>query len=99
MPQTPLSKFADNWPVTLAIGFSQAVLGMGIGLLAAGRLDSRTREKLGMGLFIAGLAALAPAAVGIAEKIGNRPHSSRRMRHKLESIRQDTGLSELADAS
>jgi len=95
----PLSKFGENLPVTLAVGFSQAVAGIGGGLLLAGQLDPRARNKLGVALLIAGAAALTPAVIGAAASLGNRPHSSRRMRKRLDSIREDTGFTEVAEAS
>lgn len=99
MASFPLSKFGDNLPVTLAFGFSQAVAGLGAGLLLAGRLKPEARSKLGVALLVAGAAAVTPVIVGAATHLSNRPHSSRRMRQRLDSIRQDTGLSEIAEAS
>jgi hypothetical protein len=94
MARLAISKFGDNLPVTAMVAVAQAVAGAGLGLLLADRVGSRSRDKIGMALLIGGLAAMLPAAVGIATNLGDRPNSSHRVRRRIESIRLDTGMSE-----
>ena len=94
MTQLSLQKFGDNLPVTSIVAFSQVALGVGAGLLLSSHVKNPVRGRLGIGLAIAGSAALAPVIAGVVANVRNRPSSSRRMRKQLDSIRRDTGLSE-----
>lgn len=88
-----LNKFGENLPVTGIGAFSQAAVGIGVGLLIADKLGRSARQRTAIALIGAGAATLLPFVVGIVSNVSNRPNSSRRVRQQLESIREDTGLS------
>jgi hypothetical protein len=51
-----------NLPTFGFVVATRAMLGMGIGLLLAGRLTTEQRRKLGLGLVALGVATTVPAA-------------------------------------
>jgi len=93
MSRVSLSKFGDNLPVTGVVAFSQAAVGFGVGLLVADHLGRTARQRTALALIGAGVATLIPFVAGVVSSVKNRPSSSSRMRRQLESIREDTGLS------
>jgi hypothetical protein len=94
MSALPITKFGENLPVTGIVAFSQAAVGVGIGLLVADKIGRDSRQKAAVALIGAGAAVVVPFALGLYNRISNRPSSSRRMRQQLNSIRQDTGFPE-----
>ncbi len=92
MSLLPLTKFGENLPVTGIVAFSQAAMGVGVGLLIADKLGKDARQKTALALIGAGAAVVVPFALGLYDRIANRPSSSRRMRKQLDSIRDDTGF-------
>jgi hypothetical protein len=93
MSSLSLEKFGNNLPVSGIVALSQVAVGFGVGLLLADKLDRSVREKAAIALIGAGLATVIPVVAGIINNVSNRPASSRRVRRQLESIRDDTGLS------
>lgn len=93
MSSISLDKFGDNLPVTGIVAFSQAAVGFGAGLLVADKLGQTARQRAALALLGAGIATVIPVLAGIISNVSNRPDSSRRVRRQLESIRDDTGLS------
>ena len=93
MSPVSLNKFGDNLPVTGVVAFSQAAVGFGAGLLVADHLGRTARQRAAFALIGAGVATLVPFVAGVISSVKNRPSSSSRMRRQLESIREDTGLS------
>lgn len=91
MSSLPITKFGQNLPVTGIVAFSQAAVGVGVGLLVADKLGRSARQRAALTLIGAGAAVVVPFALGLYDRISNRPGSSRRMRQQLDSIRQDTG--------
>lgn len=94
MSPLSLEKLGHNLPASSLAGFSQAALGFGAGLLLAGCMNSKAREKLAIGLLVAGGAALMPLVAGIVARISNNPQSARRVRRQLEAIRGESGVSD-----
>ncbi|MFY8215644.1 MAG: hypothetical protein ACOVMP_03495, partial [Chthoniobacterales bacterium] len=92
MSSLPITKFGENLPVTGIVAFSQAAVGVGVGLLVADKLGHGARQKTAIALIGAGAAVVIPFALGLYNRISNRPSSSRRMRKQLDSIRDDTGF-------
>lgn len=92
MSTLPITKFGENLPVTGIVAFSQAAVGVGVGLLVADKMGEGARQKTAFALIGAGAAVVIPFAFGLYERISNRPSSSRRMRQQLNSIREDTGF-------
>ena len=82
--------------VTSLVAVTQAAVGCGIGLLLASRLQATARKITGWIMVSLGIASVTPFLVGYFART-NRPGSARAMRRRLDSIRQDSGLSENAD--
>jgi len=92
MAQLSLNKFSENLPVSGTIGLTQAVAGLGLGLLIADKMSGETRRRTGSLLLVAGALSLAPVVASVVHRVRNRPHSSSRARRHLESIREDVGF-------
>jgi len=92
MSQLSLNKFSENLPVSGTIGLTQAVAGLGLGLLIADKLSGETRRRAGSVLLVAGALALAPVIASVVSRVRNRPHSTRRAQRQLDSIREDVGF-------
>lgn len=93
MSSISFKKFGQNLPVTGVAAFSQAAVGFGIGLLLADKLGANARKITAIALIGAGAASVLPFVAGVANAVATRPESSREMKRRLASIRQDTGLS------
>lgn len=75
------------------MAFSQAAIGVGLGMLIGEKLGKSTRQRLAGALIGAGVAAIVPFVAGVVTTVSNRPGSSRGMKKRLESIReQDSGF-------
>ncbi len=94
MLSLPLSKFGQNLPVSGVVAFSQAAVGIGIGLLVADKMGIVSRQRTAIALIGAGSAAVLPFAAGVFTRIKNRPDSAGGMRQRLNSIRGDAGYQE-----
>ncbi len=92
MSQLSFNKFSENLPVSGTIGLTQAVAGLGLGLLIADKLSGETRRRAGSVLLVAGALALAPVIASVVTRVRNRPHSTRRAQRHLDSIREDVGF-------
>ncbi|MEO6846416.1 MAG: hypothetical protein ABI443_03520 [Chthoniobacterales bacterium] len=90
----PLAKILQNIPIKSLAAFSQTVIGFGAGLLIADKLKRPARQKTAFTLVGAGIAAFLPIIITLITHLLNKPQSERSMRHKLESIRRDTGFSD-----
>jgi gas vesicle protein len=93
MSSISLKKFGQNLPVTSVVAFSQAAVGFGVGLLLADKLGRTARHRTAIALIGAGTATIIPFVAGVIANVNSRPESSREMKRRLASIRQDTGLS------
>jgi hypothetical protein len=83
--------------VTSLVAVTQAAVGCGIGLLLANRFKATARVITGWVMVSLGVASVTPLVVGFFTRTANHPGSARAMRRRLDSIRQDSGLSENAD--
>jgi hypothetical protein len=97
MAQLSLNKFSENLPVSGTIGLSQAVAGVGLGLLLADKLSGNARRRSGVVLLASGVLVFAPVIASLVRRVRNRPHSSSRARRHLESIREDVGFHDSED--
>lgn len=91
MSSLSLEKFGDNLPASGLTGLSQASVGFGAGLLLAGCMSSKVRDKLAISLLTLGTVFLLPVLAGIVSRLTNNPNSARRVRRQLESIRGHSG--------
>ena len=82
--------------VTSLVAVTQAAVGCGIGLLLARRHQATARKVTGWIMVSLGLASVTPFLIGYFAR-ANRTGSARAMRRRLDSIREDSGLSENAD--
>jgi len=92
MQALSLNKFSQNLTVSGTIALSQAVAGLGLGLLIADKLSGKSRRRAGSVLLVAGSLALGPVIASVVTRVRNRPTSSSRARRHLESIREDVGF-------
>ena len=83
--------------VTSLVALTQAAVGCGLGLLLANKFQSTARKITGWIMVSLGVASVAPLLIGFFTRTANHPGSARAMRRRLDSIRQDSGLSENAD--
>jgi hypothetical protein len=93
----PISKFGQNLPVSGLVAFSQAAVGLGIGLLVADKMGLVSRQRTAFALIGAGTAAVVPFAAGVFARFKDRPESSSRMRRQLNSIRGNASFDELEE--
>ncbi len=93
MSSISIKKFGQNLPVTGVAAFSQAAVGFGLGLLVANKLGKTARKITAIAVLGAGAATIVPFVAGVINAVATRPESSREMKRRLASIRQDTGLS------
>jgi len=89
-----LSKFSENLAVTGVVALSQAVIGVGTGLLVADHVGKTVRQRAAVALIGAGLATAVPLVVSVINCMIYRPTSRRAMRKRLKSIRNDAGVAE-----
>jgi len=83
--------------VTSLVAVTQAAVGCGIGLLLSSRFKATARKITGWIMLSLGVASVTPFLIGYFARTANHPGSARAMRRRLDSIRQDSGLSENAD--
>lgn len=96
-----MPNFFSKSPDTLAgagLGtLTQAAIGLGIGLLVAGKIRQPFRRITALTMFSLGLASTLPMWLERIASHRNRPESERGMRRRLESIRDDSGFSQDED--
>ena len=63
-------------------------------MLISERLGTKARQRAGLILVGTGAAAAIPLIIGVVGSLVERPYSSRVMRRRLESIREDSGVAE-----
>ena len=84
----------SDLPTTGLVAIAKRAIGFSVGLLVGERLSRSSRQVAALVGFAVGAAALTPVISRVAVSLANGPTSSRRMRHRLDSIRHDTGLAE-----
>lgn len=92
MATLPISKFGENLPVTGISALSQVAVGLGVGLLLAGKLETTARHRTAIVLIGAGVAAVIPFVAGIYDRVSHREGSRRGMQRRLDSLREDVGF-------
>jgi hypothetical protein len=93
----PKSQPLDNVSITGLVALTQTALGFGIGLLLACKLARSARRATAISVISLGAVSALPLIYDLFAKRLNRPESERRMRKRLESIREDSGFSEDAE--
>ena len=77
---------------------TQTAVGCGIGLLIAGKLARPTQKTTAATLLSLGVLLALPAVVESVTRVWQGPESARGVRRRLDSIRQDSGLSDESEA-
>jgi len=86
------SRSDSSLPASTLLSVANAALGFGVGLLLANRLDRSSRKIAAISTMALGIAATLPLiAEVVAEQIVG-PESSRGVRRRLRSIREDDGF-------
>ena len=70
---------------------TQTAIGLGVGILLADRIRRPLRVVTAVALVSVGALAAVPLLVNLAVERINRPESERGSRHRLQSIRDDSG--------
>lgn len=73
---------------------TQTAVGCGIGLLLAGKLARPTQKTTAATLLSLGVLLALPAVVASVTRAWQGPESDRGVRRRLDTIRQDPGLTE-----
>lgn len=76
---------------------AEMAVGVGVGLLLAGRLGRKARQRVGIVTLAAGLAATVPLLIGAGVRVDRKLGQGRRTRQSLESIREDSGFPDDGD--
>lgn len=81
---------------TSAVGslltITRASIALGFGLLVAGKLKDKSRQKVAIALLSLGVASALPYVVELVVRQINDPESSRSVNRQLRSIREDSGM-------
>lgn len=84
----------DHVPVTGLVALTQTAIGLGAGLLLAGKLGRNAKKATAVAVFSVGVLSTLPLVVDLVSKCVNRPGSARDMRKRLASIRRGYGVSQ-----
>ena len=79
-------------PVESLLTLTRAALGLGLGLLVAGKIKESVRNRTAIALLGVGAVSAIPYIYELISKQINRPESERSMNRQLRSIRNDPGL-------
>ncbi len=92
-----LDKFSRNLSTSSIVAVAEMAVGAGVGLLVADRLGRKLRQRIGLGILIAGLAATVPLLIGAGVRVDRKLGQGRRTRQSLETIRHDSGFPDDGD--
>ncbi len=92
-----LAQNNETLPVAGIVALAQTALGFGVGLLVAGKLQRRTQKASVISALSVGVVLTLSLAAAAASRMVNHPTSARRMQHRLDSIRQDSGFPDDAE--
>lgn len=92
-----LDKFSRNLSTSSIVAVAEMAVGAGIGLLVADRLGRKLRQRIGLGVLIAGIAATVPLLIGAGVRVDRKLGQGRRTRQSLETIRHDSGFPDDGD--
>jgi sulfite reductase beta subunit-like hemoprotein len=88
----------DCLTTTSLVALAQTAIGCGIGLLLAGKMGRTAQRTAAIATLAVGVVATVPVVYEIFSRQMNHPQSARRMRKRLESIREDSGFSDEVEA-
>lgn len=92
-----LDRFSRNLSATSVAAAAEMAVGVGAGLLVADQLGKSARQRIGVVVLIAGLAATIPLLIGAGVRVNRELGQGRSTRRRLETIRHDSGLPEDGD--
>lgn len=92
-----LSRNNETLPVAGIVALAQTALGFGVGLLVAGKMRESTQKASVISALSVGVVCTLSLAAAAAARLIDHPTSPRRMRRRLESIRQDSGFPDDAE--
>jgi hypothetical protein len=92
-----LDRFSRNLSATSVAAAAEMAVGVGAGLLVADQLGKSARQRLGIVVLLAGLAATVPLLIGAGVRVNRELGEGRRTRRRLETIRHDSGFAEDGD--
>lgn len=92
-----LEKFTKNLSATSVAAAAEMAVGMGVGLLVADRLGRKTRQRAGLVVLVAGVAATIPLLIGAGVRVNRELGEGRLTRRRLETIRHDHGFPDDGD--
>ncbi len=93
----PLSQNNETLPVAGIVALAQTALGFGVGLLIAGKMREKAQKASIISALSVGVVCTLSLAAAAAARLIDHPTSPRRMRRRLESIRQDSGFPDDAE--
>jgi hypothetical protein len=89
-----LDRLSRNLSATSLAAAAEMAVGVGAGLLVADQLGKSSRQRLGVVVLLAGLAATIPLLIGAGVRVNRELGEGRRTRRRLETIRHDSGFAE-----
>lgn len=89
-----LDRFSRNLSATSLAAVAEMAVGAGAGLLLADQLGKSARQRVGVVVLLAGLAATIPLLIGAGVRVNRELGEGRRTRRRLETIRHDSGFAE-----
>src|SRR5438874_12696941 len=89
----PISIPKTPEPLDGLLVLTRTAVGLGIGMLMAGKIKQPVRQAAAIALVSVGALAAVPFLVKVALERINRPESERGSRARLRSIRGDSGYS------
>ena len=89
-----LDRLSHNLSATSLAAAAELAVGVGAGLLVADQLGKSSRQRLGVVVLLAGLAATIPLLIGAGVRVNRELGEGRRTRRRLETIRHDSGFAE-----
>lgn len=85
-------------PVTVGLlALAQTAIGAGVGILLAGRIGRVAQRSSAAGLIALGVAATVPVIYDAISRQWRGPDTERGARKRLQSIRNDGGITEHAE--
>jgi len=89
-----LDRLSRNLSATSLAAAAEMAVGVGAGLLVADQLGKSARQRVGVLVLLAGLAATVPLLIGAGVRVNRELGEGRRTRRRLETIRHDSGFAE-----
>ena len=89
-----LDRFSRNLSATSLVAVAEMAVGAGAVLLLADQLGKSARQRVGVVVLLAGLAATIPLLIGAGVRVNRELGEGRRTRRRLETIRHDSGFAE-----